>query len=416
MDQDFILKPGCQGISYKGCGKNIGQLHSFNYLEGVPGANNDCEYVEVQFKNTRKGFYLNANNLELEKGDIVAVESNPGHDIGTVTMTGRLVKLQMKKANLRPDIEIKRVYRKAREVDMEKFEEAKSREHSTMIRSRQIAKDLGLEMKIGDVEYQGDGNKAIFYYIADGRVDFRQLIKVLAENFHVRIEMKQIGARQEAGRIGGIGPCGRELCCSTWMTNFVSVSTGAARFQDLSMNPQKLAGQCAKLKCCLNYEVDTYVEAQKHFPSREMELITIDNTYYFFKADILNDQLSYSTDKVFAANLETISSGRALEIIALNKRGIKPKSLNGYDNDNNAKSTSDILDEDGLTRFDSTKKKKKKRPIRKNFDQQDRAENNQQPQQLQNREDQNRRGRDGHWNRKDKFQKRNNNNNNNGEQ
>ncbi|MBQ5573769.1 MAG: hypothetical protein IIU69_05745 [Bacteroidaceae bacterium] len=416
MDQDFILKPGCQGISYKGCGQHIGQLHSFNYLEGLPGSDGDCEYVEVQFKNTRKGFFLNANNLELEKGDIVAVESNPGHDIGTVTMTGRLVKLQMKKANLRPDIEIKRVYRKAREVDMEKFEEAKAREHSTMIRSRQIAKDLGLEMKIGDVEYQGDGNKAIFYYIADGRVDFRQLIKVLAENFRVRIEMKQIGARQEAGRIGGIGPCGRELCCSTWMTNFVSVSTGAARFQDLSMNPQKLAGQCAKLKCCLNYEVDTYVEAQKHFPSREVELYTMDNTYYFFKADILNDQLTYSTDKVFAANLETITSARALEIIGLNKKGIKPKSLNNDNIDTNTKVTSDILDEDGLTRFDSTKKKKKKKPIRKNFDQQDRTENNQQPQQPQNREDQHRRGRDGHWNRKDKFHKRNNNNNNNGEQ
>lgn len=252
---DFILNTGSGGIHYKGCGRHIGQLHSFDYFAEVPGAEEGNNYVEVQFKNTRKGFFLNANNLELGKGDIVAVESSPGHDIGTITMTGRLVNLQMKKANLRPEIEIKRVYRKAREVDMEKFNEAKAKEHETMIRSRQIAKDLGLEMKIGDVEYQGDGNKAIFYYIADGRVDFRQLIKVLADNFHIRIEMKQIGARQEAGRIGGIGPCGRELCCSTWMTNFISVSTGAARFQDLSMNPQKLAGQCAKLKCCLNYEL-----------------------------------------------------------------------------------------------------------------------------------------------------------------
>ncbi len=417
MDQDFILKPGCQGVSYKGCGQHIGQLHSFNYLEGLPGSDNDCEYVEVQFKNTRKGFFLNTNNIELEKGDIVAVESNPGHDIGTVTMTGRLVKLQMKKANLRPDIEIKRIYRKAREVDMEKFEEAKAREHSTMIRSRQIAKDLGLEMKIGDVEYQGDGNKAIFYYIADGRVDFRQLIKVLAEAFRVRIEMKQIGARQEAGRIGGIGPCGRELCCSTWMTNFVSVSTGAARFQDLSMNPQKLAGQCAKLKCCLNYEVDTYVEAQKHFPSREVELITLDNTYYFFKADILNNQLSYSTDKVFAANLETISSGRALEIIALNKRGIKPKSLNENNTEHNTKITSDILDEDGLTRFDNTKKKKKKKPARKSVDNQEKNSINTAPQgndnEVSDKPKENRRNKDGHWNKRDKFQKRNNNNNSN---
>lgn len=359
---DFILNTGSGGIHYKGCGRHIGQLHSFDYFAEVPGAEEGNNFVEVQFKNTRKGFYLNANNLELEKGDVVAVESSPGHDIGTITMTGRLVNLQMKKANLRPEIEIKRVYRKAREVDMEKFNEAKAKEHETMIRSRQIAKGLGLDMKIGDVEYQGDGNKAIFYYIADGRVDFRQLIKVLADNFHIRIEMKQIGARQEAGRIGGIGPCGRELCCSTWMTNFISVSTGAARFQDLSMNPQKLAGQCAKLKCCLNYEVDTYVEAQKRFPSRDIYLETLDNIYYYFKADILSHQISYSTDKVFAANLETISTDRALEIIALNKRGIKPKALNESEEELNASTSPDILDENALTRFD--KKKKKNKPNR----------------------------------------------------
>ena len=358
MDQDFILNNGSGGICCKGCGRGMGQLHSFDYLAGVPGAD-DCEYVEVQFKNTRKGFFINSNNLPLEKGDIVAVESNPGHDIGTVTMTGRLVKLQMKKANLRPDIEIKRVYRKAREVDMEKYAEAKSREHDTMIRSRQIAKDLGLEMKIGDVEYQGDGLKAIFYYIADGRVDFRQLIKVLADAFHVRIEMKQIGARQEAGRIGGIGPCGRELCCTTWMTSFVSVSTGAARFQDLSMNPQKLAGQCAKLKCCLNYEVDAYVEAQKGFPSRDIPLETLDNTYYFFKADILNGQLSYSTDKVFAANVETISPERALEIISMNRKGQKPISLDETLDRTDARIQNDILTDGDLSRFDKKKKKKK---------------------------------------------------------
>lgn len=359
-DLDFILNNGSGGISCKGCGRSMGQLHSFDYLSGVPGADQG-DYVEVQFKNTRKGFYLNSNNLPLEKGDIVAVESNPGHDIGTVTMTGRLVTLQMKKANLRPDIEIKRVYRKAREVDMEKFAEAKAREHDTMIRSRQIAKNLGLDMKIGDVEYQGDGAKAIFYYIADGRVDFRQLIKVLADAFHVRIEMKQIGARQEAGRIGGIGPCGRELCCTTWMTSFISVSTGAARFQDLSMNPQKLAGQCAKLKCCLNYEVDAYVEAQKGFPSRDITLETLDNTYYFFKADILNGQLSYSTDKVFAANVETITPERALEIIAMNRKGQKPASLDENADRTDARIASDILTDGDLSRFDRKKKKKHNR-------------------------------------------------------
>ena len=363
MDQDFILNNGSGGICCKGCGRGMGQLHSFDYLAGVPGAD-DCEYVEVQFKNTRKGFFINSNNIPLEKGDIVAVESNPGHDIGTVTMTGRLVKFQMKKANLRPDIEIKRVYRKAREVDMEKYAEAKSREHDTMIRSRQIAKDLGLEMKIGDVEYQGDGLKAIFYYIADGRVDFRQLIKVLADAFHVRIEMKQIGARQEAGRIGGIGPCGRELCCATWMTSFVSVSTGAARFQDLSMNPQKLAGQCAKLKCCLNYEVDAYVEAQKGFPSRDIPLETMDNTYYFFKADILNGHLSYSTDKVFAANVETITPQRALEIIAMNRKGQKPLNLDENAVKTDSRIENDILTDGDLSRFDKKKKKKKHRPNR----------------------------------------------------
>lgn len=359
--EDYILANGSGGISSKGCSRHVCQLNSYNYLEGIPGSENETDMVEIQFKNTRKGFYLNSNKIPLEKGDIVAVEASPGHDIGTVTMTGRLVLLQMKKARLKPDVEIKRVYRKARDIDMEKFAEAKAREHETMIRSRQIAKDLGLEMKIGDVEYQGDGCKAIFYYIADGRVDFRQLIKVLADAFHVRIEMKQIGARQEAGRIGGIGPCGRELCCSTWMTNFVSVSTGAARYQDLSMNPQKLAGQCAKLKCCLNYEVDTYIEAQKHFPSRDIQLETVDNTYYFFKADILAKQISYSTDKVFAANLVTISAERAIDVISMNRKGQKPRCLSEDGAELETAPRADILDENGLTRFDYKKKKKKNR-------------------------------------------------------
>ena len=238
-------------------------------------------------------------------------------------MTGRLVALQIKKANLKPDVEFKNIYRKARQVDMDKYREAKALEHETMIESRQIALDLGLKMKIGDVEYQGDGNKAIFYYIADERVDFRQLIKVLADRFHVRIEMKQIGARQEAGRIGGIGPCGRELCCATWMTNFVSVSTSAARFQDLSLNPQKLAGQCAKLKCCMNFEVDQYVEALKRIPSREIVLQTQDNDYYFFKADILRHLITYSTDKKILVNEKTIDARRAFDIINVHSRKVQ---------------------------------------------------------------------------------------------
>ena len=295
----------------KGCGRQDKQLNTYDWLADIPGNTEEQEMVEVQFNNTRKGYYKNSNKLKLEKGDIVAVEASPGHDIGTVTLTGRLVPLQMRKANIKPDAEIKRIYRKAKPVDMEKYEEAKAKEHDTMIRSRQIAKNLNLDMKIGDVEYQGDGNKAIFYYIADERVDFRQLIKVLAEAFRVRIEMKQIGARQEAGRIGGIGPCGRELCCATWMTNFVSVSTSAARYQDISLNPQKLAGQCAKLKCCLNYEVDAYVESQKRLPSKEMTLETTDGTFYFFKADILKGTIMYSTDKNFIANAVTITARRA---------------------------------------------------------------------------------------------------------
>ena len=351
---------GLNGICSKGCGRQNKQLNVFDWSVDVPGNIDETDFVEVQFKNTRKGYYLNSNKIALQKDDVVAVEASPGHDIGTVTLTGGLVLLQMKKARIKSDAEIRRVYRKAREVDMEKFYEAKAKEEDTMIRSRQIAKDLGLNMKIGDVEYQGDGNKAIFYYIADGRVDFRQLIKVLADVFKVRIEMKQIGARQEAGRIGGIGPCGRELCCSTWMTNFVSVSTSAARFQDISMNPQKLAGQCAKLKCCMNYEVDTYVEAMKRFPARDITLETLDNTYYHFKSDILKREITYSTDKSFAANLVTISTRRAFEIINLNKKGVKPESL-FEDGQQPEPQRVDLLDQDSVTRFDSAKKKKKKK-------------------------------------------------------
>ena len=351
---------GLHGICCKGCGRQDKQLNVFDWLADVPGNIDETDFVEVQFKNTRKGYYLNSNKIPLEKDDIVAVEASPGHDIGTVTLTGSLVLLQMRKARIKSDAEVRRVYRKAREVDMEKYNEAKAKEQDTMIRSRQIAKDLGLEMKIGDVEYQGDGNKAIFYYIADGRVDFRQLIKVLADVFKVRIEMKQIGARQEAGRIGGIGPCGRELCCATWLTSFTSVSTSAARFQDLSMNPQKLAGQCAKLKCCMNYEVDVYVEAMKRFPARDITLETMDSTYYHFKSDILKREITYSTDKSFAANLVTISTSRAFDIINLNKRGMKPDSLL-EDGEEMEPQRIDLLDQDSVTRFDNAKKKKKKK-------------------------------------------------------
>ena len=337
------------------------KLDVYDWLKDLPETQQENDLVEVRFKNTRKGYYRNTAHLKLEVGDIVAVEASPGHDIGEVTLMGHLVPLQMRKHASKHDVELKRVYRKAKPNDIEKYEEAKSREHSTMIRARKIAEDLGLNMKIGDVEYQGDGNKAIFYYIADDRVDFRQLIKVLADAFKVRIEMKQIGVRQEAGRIGGIGPCGRELCCSGWMTNFVSVATSAARYQDISLNPQKLAGQCAKLKCCLNFEVDAYVEARKKIPSREIELETKDNTYFFFKADIFSRQITYSTDKSIPANLVTIDAGRAFEIIALNRRGIKPERLerDGQEREPVRKEYQDVVGQDSLTRFDNKKKKKK---------------------------------------------------------
>lgn len=367
MDNNFKLKNGSGNLCCKGCGRQDKQLNTYDWLADIPGNMDEQDMVEVQFKNTRKGFYKNSNKIKLNKGDIVAVEASPGHDIGVVTLTGRLVPLQMKKANLKPEVEIKRIYRKAKPVDMEKYEEAKAKEHDTMIRSRQIALNLNLNMKIGDVEYQGDGNKAIFYYIADERVDFRQLIKVLAEVFRVRIEMKQIGARQEAGRIGGIGPCGRELCCATWMTNFVSVSTSAARYQDISLNPQKLAGQCAKLKCCLNYEVDVYVESQKRLPSKEITLETTEGTYYFFKADILKGLITYSTDKNFMANAVTITARNAFEIINMNKRGEKPTNL--IDVNSHSDKPIDLVEQESLTRFDkrksTTNRKKKKKPSNK---------------------------------------------------
>ena len=354
------------------CGKRS-NLDCTNWLGDIPG--NDFEIVEVQFKNTRKGFYRNSAHLPLEVGDMVAVEANPGHDIGRVSMMGSLVKLQMKKANLKPGVEILRVFRKAKASDLERFEQAKAKEVDTMIRSRQIAADLKLKMKIGDVEYQGDGNKAIFYYIADERVDFRQLIKVLADTFHVRIEMKQIGARQEAGRIGGTGPCGRELCCATWMKNFVSVSTNAARYQDISLNPQKLAGMCAKLKCCLNYEVDNYVEASRKMPPKDAVLQTADGEFHQFKVDILAGLITYSSDKNMASNLETITAERAKEIIEMNKQGEKPLSLMENGKMKETSKSIDLLNESDLSRFDKAKKKKKNK--NRNANRPERNENRQ---------------------------------------
>ena len=351
-----------RGLSARGCGRQDKQLNSYNWLADIPGADTLTDLVEVQFKNTRKDYYINSNHLPLQKGDIVAVESVPGHDIGVVTMTGPLVKLQMKKIRLKADTGTRRVYRLAREVDMQKYEEAKAREHDTMIRSRQIAKELQLEMKIGDVEYQGDGNKAIFYYIADQRLDIRKLIKVLAEEFKVRIEMKQIGARQEAGRIGGIGPCGRELCCATWMKNFVTVSINAARCQDVSLNPQKLAGQCAKLKCCLNYEISVYTEAAAKMPPSDTVLETQKGIYYLVKTDVLAGTLGFSTDKHLVENYTIVPIERVFDIIRMNQNGEKPADLNSEDISSLNNGNMDLATQESLTRFD--KKKRKKKPLR----------------------------------------------------
>ena len=367
---DYKLDTGGCRMNKKGCNRNSTQkLSTFDWMCDLPETQKDTDFVEVQFKNTRKGYFLNSTKISLEKGDVVAVESSPGHDIGEVTLVGRLVLLQMKKYNVNPEkIEIRRVYRKAKETDLEKYQEAKGKEQATMIKARQIAESLKLNMKIGDVEFQGDGNKAIFYYIADERVDFRQLIKVFAETFRVRIEMKQIGARQEAGRIGGIGPCGRELCCSGWMTNFNSVSTSAARYQDISLNPQKLAGQCAKLKCCMNFELDSYMDAIKDFPSKEIQLETLDNTYYHFKTDVFKGVISYSTSANFGANIVTISAKRAKEIIALNRKGSKPDLLDDRADEEVKPVAVDYengVGQDSLTRFDTNKKRsnnKNKRP------------------------------------------------------
>ena len=412
MDKEFKTTPCLRGLCARGCGRSNRPLNTYDYLADMPGNEEWTDLVEVQFKNTRKGYFHNENHLPLVIGDMVAVEASPGHDIGVVTLTGQLVPLQMKKANLKPGTEIRRIYRKARPVDLEKYEEAKAREQDTMIRSRQIAKDLELNMKIGDVEYQGDGNKAIFYYIADARVDFRKLIKVLAEEFHVRIEMKQIGARQEAGRIGGFGPCGRELCCATWMKNFNSVSTAAARFQDISPNPQKLAGQCAKLKCCLNYEADAYVEAFRQLPPRDVQLETADATYFYFKADILAQQITYSTDKRLAANLVTISVQRAHQIIELNKAGERPLYLEEQ-GPQEPQRPIDLVEQEDLTRFDRNRKKKNRkqrdrneRPSRGNQPIEGSANDGQPTEHNDNNERNNRRNNDRRNNNRSRYRNR----------
>ncbi|MCF8357625.1 MAG: hypothetical protein K9H26_02625 [Prolixibacteraceae bacterium] len=381
---------------YRGCPSTekagtCAKLEVYNWLKDVPNTSNPDEFVEIRFKNTRKDYYRNVNNLKLEVGELVAVEANPGHDIGMVSLTGDLVLWQMKRHKVTlVNGEIKKIYRKAKPVDIEKWEIAMKREHETMIKSRQISADLNLNMKIGDVEFQGDGTKAIFYYIADDRVDFRQLIRVLAETFHIRIEMKQIGARQEAGRIGGIGPCGRELCCCSWMSNFSSVTTGAARYQEISMNPQKLAGQCSKLKCCINYEVDSYIDEQKYFPPK-IKLETGEGTYSYFKTDVFKRTYWYSLESNTPSGQVGITVERVQEIIKMNRNGKKPDKLIDFNDIANLKVKAvndyeNVVGQDSLTRFD--KPKGDRRRGRRKFKK--RTSSNDQPQDRNNNRNYNR--------------------------
>ena len=371
MDYTKYDKPeigrGCVfGVNEEGecCAKASGGCSKLNeeaWLEEYPD-NFPTDIFEVRFKNTRRSFYQNVNNLPLQVGDIVAVEAQPGHDVGVISLSGDMVARQMRRLGFNPQNgEFKKIYRKARPYDIEKWQEAIALEHETMIRSRQIAADMGLDMKIGDVEYQGDKIKAIFYYIADGRVDFRELIKVFAEQFHIRIEMKQIGARQEAGRIGGIGACGRELCCASWVSSFSSVTTGAARVQDLSLNPQKLAGQCSKLKCCLTYEYDVYADARRSMPRLREPLQTLEGEFFLVKSDILAHTMTFSSSKESWSNLVTLPVSRVREILAANRNGEKVDSLHGSDFEPQVEEPTYRTEEDSITRFDKTKKRKKKR-------------------------------------------------------
>ena len=345
-----------EAFASEGCYK----LHETDWLEEYPN-NIPTDIFEVRFKNTRRSYYQNVNGLELKRGDIVAVEAQPGHDIGIVSLTGDMVAKQMRRVGFNPhNGEFKKIYRKARPYDIERWQEAIALEHETMIASRQIAADMGLNMKIGDVEYQGDKLKAIFYYIADERVDFRELIKVFAERFHIRIEMKQIGARQEAGRIGGIGACGRELCCASWISSFSSVTTNAARMQEISLNPQKLAGQCSKLKCCLMYEYDVYADARRTIPRLREPLQTLDGEWFLVKIDPLAGTMSFSTSKGTMANLTTLTVNRVKEIIALNRAGEKAETLVGEGGETVVEEPTYRSEEDSITRFDSKNKRNKR--------------------------------------------------------
>ena len=344
------------------------KLADFDWLEGISDPKFSNLY-EVRFKNTRKGFYENTSHQLLKTGDLVVVEAATGHDVGIITLSGPVVGRQMVRAHFDMDTkELKKIYRKARPLDLEKWQEAIARESSTMIRARQIAAELGLDMKIGDVEFQGDGSKAIFYYIADERVDFRQLIKVFAEEFRIRIEMKQIGARQEAGLIGGLGVCGRALCCAKFITNFQSISTQAARCQDLSLNPQKLAGQCGKLKCCINYEVPVYLDAQSRIPQVNAPLEFMDGQAWLVKVDVLKGIMWFSYEQGNASKVTPLTVEEVRRIKAANQKGSKPATML-KDSDSGDIGFVSSIGDDSIDRFDKKKKmKKKKKPLRNSGD------------------------------------------------
>ena len=351
--------------------RSCNKLNVYNWLHDVPNTINQNDIVEIRFKNTRKDYYTNVNDLPLKPGDIVAVEASPGHDIGVVSLIGDLVLKQMKRH--KPtfvDGELRKIYRVAKPVDLQKWEEVTQLEHETMLKARKIAEDLRLNMKIGDVEFQGDKTKAIFYYIADERVDFRQLIKVYADTFRIRVEMRQIGARQEAGRIGGIGPCGRELCCSSWISNFVSVTTNAARYQEISLNPQKLAGQCSKLKCCLNYELDCYIDAQLNFPPTNVQIETEKGNYNYLKADIFKGIFWYVKENYQGGGVIGVSVDKVKEILRLNRAGKKLPDLTGdilEIPEDAAPTYQNSVGQESLDRFDQTagkvRRKKRHKPV-----------------------------------------------------
>lgn len=360
-DKGEALATNCSG-----CHK----MEVHDWMEDIPNPLVNNKIVEIQFKNTRKGFYEISDNTEYAKGDVVVVESTPGVDVGIVSLTGELVTKQMKRTGFNPQgLEFKKIIRRAKPYDIEKWQEAISLEHTTMIRSRQFSSDLGLKMKIGDVEYQGDRLKAIFYYIADERVDFRELIKILAEQFRIRVEMRQIGARQEAGRIGGISACGRELCCSTWQNSFQSVAIGAARHQEISLNPQKLAGQCGKLKCCLNYEVDTYIDARKDFPRLNAPLEAMDGTYHLIKSDIFKKIMWFSPDQYSTSVMIPLSIDRVRKIMSMNRKGIKVDKI---EDETLIKEVVEeptymnVVGEESITRFDKSSNKNRNRNRNKN--------------------------------------------------